>query len=121
MRRLLALVLLLVTAASALESVRGELRDGAVHHESAATAAFHALDAQGDHGHEDGSLPGSHRHSRGHEHGTNSDHCTHQHGPAMLTAAEEPLFTCLTREPTVAVAAFFPDRTPVRLFHPPRA
>lgn len=114
-------MLLLLTAGSALESALGELRDGAVHHESSAAAAFHALDAQGDHGHEDGSLPGDHRHSRGHEHGTGSDHCTHQHGHAMPAAGPEPLFTLATREPASAAAAFSPDRTPVRLFHPPRA
>ena len=121
MRRLLTLLLLLLTAASALESVLGELRDGTVHHESSATAAFHALDAQGDHGHEDGSLPADHRHSRGHEHGTGSDHCTHQHGTAMLVTPFEPLFSSFGQEIPPAGRSRGPHGTPTPLFHPPRA
>ncbi|MEW5926043.1 MAG: hypothetical protein AB1941_01015 [Gemmatimonadota bacterium] len=121
MRRLLALLLLLLTAGSALESVLGELRDGEVHHESGALAALHGVDARGDHGHEDGSLPGNHRHSRGHEHGTNSDHCTHQHGTAMLVTPFEPLFSGLVQEIPPASRSRGPHGTPTPLFHPPRA
>lgn len=121
MRRLLALVLLLLGAASSLESVVGELRDGAVHHESAATAAFHAPEARGDHGHEDGSLPGNHRHSQGHEHGTGSDHCTHQHGTALLVERFDPLFFVTVQTAHAAGRARAPDGMPTPLFHPPRA
>lgn len=75
-RRLVAFFMLLAVTFSYGETVTGMLRDGAVHHEeSAATAALHAIAAQGEHGHEDGSS-----HGPGHEHGTPADHCTHQHG-----------------------------------------
>ena len=76
LRRALAIALLILTPASATEAVVGVLRDGAVHHESAATAAAHRdAGPQGDHGRED-SAPS-------HQHGTPADHCTHAHGTAL--------------------------------------
>lgn len=79
LRALLALVALLAGGSFDAEQVVGEMRDGAVHHESVEAAAAHAQDSTGDHGHED---QGSDHedHGPGHSHGTTSDHCTHQHG-----------------------------------------
>lgn len=78
-RAILALVALFASGGFDTEQVVGEMRDGAIHHESVAEAAAHAERTTGDHGHED---PGSERdeHGPGHSHGTTSDHCTHQHG-----------------------------------------
>lgn len=77
MRRLRALIMLLLIANSFLEAVVGVVRDGAVHHESAALAAAHAQHFAGDHSHED-SVPTGERYREGsHEHGTASDYCTH--------------------------------------------
>lgn len=78
LHRLAALLMLLTVTFSYGETVIGVLRDGTVHHESTAAAATHALFAQGEHGHEDGSSHGS-----DHEHGTPADHCTHHHGTVL--------------------------------------
>lgn len=83
MRRLIALLLLIVGTAFNMEAVTGLLRDGAVHHEDPAAAAVHADAAAGEHGHEDASGPSGNQ-SEDHEHGTSSDHCTHQHGIALV-------------------------------------
>jgi hypothetical protein len=80
-RRLIALALLLGYGASAAEAAVGVVRDGAVHHESAAAAAVHQESHHGDHGHED---PGTDaEHGSEHQHGTSGDHCTHAHGTSL--------------------------------------
>lgn len=85
LRRWIALLMLLLVAASSVESVIGVLRDGEVHHEAAGAAAAHAPAAvDGEHGHEDDALPGDHQHGPGHQHGTPADHCTHQHATPLL-------------------------------------
>ncbi|MQA91855.1 MAG: hypothetical protein GEU90_16805 [Gemmatimonas sp.] len=84
LRRLAAVLMLLTIAFSQMETVMGVLRDGKVHHDSAATAALHALNGQGEHGHEDGAP-----HGPKHEHGTPADHCTHQHGAQVNQRAPE--------------------------------
>jgi hypothetical protein len=93
MRRAIALTLLALMALTSVESAEGLVRDGEVHHESSATAAAHASDLSGEHGHEDvepssqpeeeGSAP---QHGPDHQHGTGADHCTHAHGPAISIA-----------------------------------
>ena len=114
--------MLLLLTASNVETVLGVLRDGEVHHESSATAAAHAMQGQGEHGHEDGRPQGpEHEHGPQHEHGTPADHCTHQHGNLTTTQA-----------PTLAILAFtipqvFPepslwlDRFSEPSFRPPQA
>ncbi len=83
-RRSIALALLLGYSASSAEAAIGVLRDGAVHHESAAAAVIHQETHQGDHGHED---PGAGaEHGSDHRHGTSSDHCTHVHGLGLPSA-----------------------------------
>jgi hypothetical protein len=83
----LALVALLgLASGSMLEPTVGVLRDGAVHHETAATAAAHGWVASGEHGHEDGARsPSQHQHGSRHQHGTAADHCTHAHGTAVAS------------------------------------
>ena len=77
-RRLIALLMLVTVAGSSVESVVGQLRDGAIHHESISDAAAHASVSHGEHGHEDESS-----HGPDHQHGTPTDHCTHQHGTPL--------------------------------------
>src|SRR5690606_29270301 len=84
LRRLFALFMLVMVTAAQAETVVGQLRDGAVHHESMAIAAVHAANHHGEHGHEDSVDQGA-----DHEHGTPSDHCTHQHG--SLFTSERPV------------------------------
>ena len=119
-RRLVAFLMLLAVFGSSVESLLGALRDGQVHHETAATAAAHALKAQGDHGHEDaGSLP-DHPDGGRHEHGTSADHCTHQHGTALpaVFAFSLPVGTLSDPLPEPPVHT---GRLARALFHPPRA
>ena len=120
--RLMALVMLLTLAFSNVETVLGVLRDGEVHHESSASAAAHALQAQGEHGHEDGRTQGTeHEHGPQHEHGTTADHCTHQHG--NLTTSRAPALALLAF--TIPDLFFEPslwlDRFSEPSFRPPQA
>lgn len=94
MRRLIALILLVFSTATSLEAVVGPVRDGEVHHETAARATQHATRTTGEHGHEHGHDDGmsaqaedpdgsGEEHGPKHQHGTGADHCTHAHGPAL--------------------------------------
>lgn len=116
LHRLAALLMLLTITFSSAETVVGLLRDGAVHHESSAEAATHALMAQGEHGHEDGA-----QHGPNHEHGTPADHCTHQHGPVF--SPRSPVFVVLSH--TVPVVFLEPslwlDHLDEPSFRPPQA
>lgn len=121
MRRLIALALLLFTTASSLEAVVGVVRDGAVHHEDAATAAAHAEMSAGEHGHEDASSASDdHEHGERHQHGTSGDHCTHMHGVALIPVFAFALFGSLSTASTVD-AEFHNQRVAPTLTHPPRA
>jgi hypothetical protein len=94
LHRCAALLMLLTLTFSNAETVFGVLRDGTVHHESAASAAVHSSLRHGEHGHEDAGQGNSEQeHGPKHEHGTSADHCTHQHG--NLTAAGPLRFTIL--------------------------
>jgi len=120
-RRALALLMLVLTFGSGVESVVGLLRDGEVHHESGASAVAHAAQSSGgDHGHEDAAPSGAHRHGRGHEHGTTNDHCTHTHSVALAPVFAFSLpareFVLTYAEPVVHTGT-----GPRPLFHPPRA
>lgn len=85
-RCLTLLVLLTLAVGSNVEPLVGQLRDGTVHHESAAAAAAHRSAAPSEHGHEDGSgTSPQHQHGSQHQHGTSADHCTHAHGLALPT------------------------------------
>ena len=118
-RRWFALFLMFALTVSFAEPVLGELRDGEVHHESGAAAAFHALEADGEHGHEDAGSP-AHEHGGEHQHGTGADHCTHQHGTATPTTVAFAILPTTT----IRHAAHPQVRlrwSPSRLFQPPRA
>lgn len=123
MRRPLSILILLVFYASLFEVGVGLARDGAVHHESTATAVSHATQAQGqgEHGHETGEDSPDSEHGPDHQHGTSSDHCTHAHGSALTAATTwAPAAVELASLP----ATSFPtpsDRPSVPLWHPPRA
>ena len=120
MRRLIALTLLILTSASSMEAVVGVVRDGEVHHENAAVAAAHAEASSGDHGHEDATRSGEHRHGEDHEHGTSTDHCTHVHSVALLTSSPPPLAVELTE--IFFTERAFPRETVSEGFaQPPRA
>lgn len=81
LRPYIALALLVGYLASSAEAVLGVVRDGTVHHESAAAAAVHQGASHGEHGHED---PGAGaEHGSEHQHGTSGDHCTHAHGVSL--------------------------------------
>lgn len=85
-KRIIAVIVLLMSAGSYFEPVLGMLRDGAVHHESPGAALAHSGAGPGEHGHEDagnGSL--QHQHDGQHQHGTQADHCAHVHGVGMTT------------------------------------
>jgi len=117
-RSLLGLLLLLGYGLSSAEVVLGELRDGEVHHESAAAALDHTQSSQGEHGHED---PGSNpQHGSEHEHGTSGDHCTHTHSAGLLTHLDFTLVagTVSTLESATLIRS---DTSVGSLFHPPRA
>ena len=114
--------MLLTLTFSNVETVLGVLRDGEVHHESAAAAATHALQTQGEHGHEDGRPAGpEHEHGPQHEHGTAADHCTHQHG--NLTAPQAPALQVLAVSiPQPFLEPFlWLDRFSEPSFRPPQA
>lgn len=116
LHRLAAVLMLFTIAFSQTETVMGLLRDGGVHHESAAAAAVHSEYGQGEHGHEDGAP-----HGPEHEHGTPADHCTHQHG--NLFTPKSPVLAILSY--TIPQVFLEPplwfDRFSEPAFHPPRA
>ena len=124
MRRSLPILILLVFYASLFEVGVGLARDGAVHHESTAVAVSHTTqgpDQQGEHDHESEGDSSDPEHGPDHQHGTSADHCTHAHGSALTAATasapapvELPGFTPVVF-PTPS------DRSPVPLWHPPRA
>lgn len=93
LRRCVAVALLLGYSASSAEAVVGVVRDGAVHHESAATAAVHNETERGDHGHEDPAAAES-EHGRDHQHGTAGDHCTHTHGTSLPSGYDFEVPAC---------------------------
>ena len=104
LHRLAALLMLLTLTFSNVETVLGVLRDGEVHHENSGAAAAHAMQSQGEHGHEDGKSQGpEHDHGPQHEHGTPADHCTHQHG--NLTTALPPTLAILA----FTISQVFPE------------
>lgn len=87
MKKLVSFALLFTLFWANAESQFGVLRDGAVHHEDAVTAAVHheALQFNGDHGHELASSPADSDGTPDHSHGSSTDHCTHQHDTGVLT------------------------------------
>jgi hypothetical protein len=113
LRRAIAVVLLVMTSASGAESVFGVLRDGEMHHVSAAAAVTHRnADPQSGQGQED-SQPT-------HQHGTPADHCTHAHGVAIINPAFH--FSAGTSISTQHLAdpAIHTGRSSLDEFHPPR-
>ena len=121
LRPLMALALLASFATSSLEAVAGLVRDGEVHHESTATAAVHAVESTGEHGHEGAQEGFGEEHGPDHEHGTGSDHCTHAHGNALAPTPAAPAWA----GPGVVIPTP-PSRVPPGpdfrpLLHPPRA
>lgn len=112
--------MLALTVGSTVESVAGVLRDGEVHHESAATAAAHAGRSAGEHGHEDAGSAGDHEHGPEHQHGTANDHCTHTHGmaPPASFAFDLPV-TLIVLSYSEPVTHTGTESHP--LFHPPKA
>ena len=120
-RRVVAGTLLLITAAYSYESVYGAVHDGAVHHESEASAAIHQTHGpNGEHGHEDGAPPAQHHHGPHHQHGTASDHCTHIHGLGVTSSFELSFVCTFTTQhetsPILRTAISFTDE-----FRPPKA
>lgn len=86
LRRLLSVLALSgFLLAGVFEPAFGLLRDGQVHHETAASASTHTSTA-GEHGHEDGGTQPGHPHGPSHQHGTSSDHCTHGHSVGLPSA-----------------------------------
>lgn len=88
MQQIVSFALLCTLFWANAESQFGVLRDGAVHHENAATAVVHheALHLNGDHGHERVSPPADSNGTQGHSHGSSTDHCTHHHDTGVLTS-----------------------------------
>ena len=119
-RRAFALVLLAAIMGFTVEPVVGVVRDGDVHHETAAEAAAHSGLASADHAHEQTDSRSSEHTDGSHEHGSSADHCSHAHGPALLGAFAFEIAT------TQKLFSFDePVRirmsTPTALTHPPRA
>jgi hypothetical protein len=85
-RRLIALILFVASTAATAEAVVGVVRDRAVHHQHAVTAAAHATSGQTD-------VPPSpdERPENRHDHDTGSDHCTHVHGVALIPSPSLPV------------------------------
>ena len=114
LRRLVGIALLILAPASAVEPVYGVVRDGDLHHESAAAAATHrGAGSQDGHGHED-SLPT-------HQHGTPADHCTHVHGIPCLGAAVPLSFGAAVWVPHRPAVVIHRSEASLAAFHPPRA
>jgi len=120
-RPLIAFALLLGYGITSIEVVLGEVRDGEVHHESAATALDHTQSAstQGEHGHEDEGQNAEH--GPEHEHGTSADHCTHSHSASLPGDQLVLSFIACTQTLPAPLATTRSDDTPGSLFHPPRA
>lgn len=118
LKRFVAFVLLLTAGSVPFETVAGELRDGAVHHESLAAATSHSGFANGDHGHED---EGHSEPSSDHEHGSNSDHCTHPHGTSLPAAIAEVFLGTLAPIPPTQYTFSPRGWTPPAFVVPPRA
>lgn len=121
-RRAIGSLIAVVTLGSSVESAASLVRDGAMHHETAAAAAAH-LDAgtRGHHGHEDGgpqSRP--HSHNSQHQHGTTADHCTHMHGVGLVAPVQwsvaGPVVQLLTEQ-----SSSHSHRLPLPDVPPPRA
>lgn len=127
MRRFIALILLIFSTATPLEAVAGMVRDGEVHHETAAQATQHAARTTGEHGHEhdlashgqddDGA---DEDHGPNHKHGTGADHCTHAHNPALSVGGGNLTVAAIsTRLPLLDVPVPSEHIVPP-LHHPPR-
>lgn len=114
-RSLVALVLLVGYGMTTAESVLGDLRDGAVHHESTAEAIEHTENARGEHGHEDVG-----EHGPEHQHGTSVDHCTHTHSVSLPTQHEFG-FVALQSVSSEFSETLRGDTAVRSLFHPPKA
>lgn len=113
-RRFIGIAVLILAPASAAEPVFGLLRDGVVHHESAAAAATHRdASPQSSHGHED-SVPT-------HQHGTSADHCTHVHGVAFMGTAVPLSFGAPLSPQYQRNVVLHHGRSSLDSFHPPRA
>lgn len=118
-RTIIATLLLFGYAATSVEVVVGQLRDGEVHHESVVAAADHQAKALGgEHGHEEPVSDAEH--GPDHQHGTSGDHCTHTHS-VSLPAESAPLLLVhtLRTEPPQAAPVRGGVYT-VRPFHPPK-
>ncbi len=114
LRGLVSFILLITLPGYYLEPEMGEVRDGAVHHESTSEAMSHSVSHSGEHGHEAfGKAPGT-DFGPGHQHGTGADHCTHVHGPAMAGAA-----TAYASYVRTMQALFEPIPTPTDHINPP--
>ena len=113
-RRFVGIALLILAPAFAVEPVYGVVRDGAVHHESAATAATHRdAGPQDRHGHED-PVPT-------HQHGTPADHCTHAHGVACMETPAALSFGSVLSRFHRRDAVVHQGGPALDAFHPPRA
>lgn len=131
LRRVTALIVMLVTVGGTLEVGVGLAREGKVHHESTARAVTHATAASGpsvNHGHEDGTVQlhvdgtaESHEDHSQHEHGTCLDHCTHVHGLAVPGHRLPTFVTPVVHLRIVADAKLPPQPDRSELFQPPRA
>ena len=121
LRRLVAVLSVVLMVGSLSEPALGWLRDGPVHHESTATAVAHGTQFLGDHGHEDRG-PSTNTHDREHLHGTGADHCTHQHGlgPVSMSPSGVHIGAEAARLRS-AHQMMFLSQYPLDLFHPPRA
>lgn len=115
-----ALLLLLLTVGSYVESVVGPLRERIVHHESAETVRAHTLATSGaEHAHEDGSAPAEHQRGPAHQHGTALDHCTHQHTAVIPSPFAWPLAS-IAATATISEPLHYTSRRISAQFHPPR-
>lgn len=113
-RRFIGIAVLILAPASTAEPVFGLLRDGVVHHESAAAAAAHRdAGPQSSHGHED-SVPT-------HQHGTAADHCTHVHGVAFIGTTAPLSFGAPLSPQYQGDPLFHRGTSWLDAFHPPRA
>ncbi|MDZ7779589.1 MAG: hypothetical protein U5R14_06570 [Gemmatimonadota bacterium] len=124
MRRLLVVIMLVVFHTSVLEVGVGLARDGAVHHETTATAVSHTTHGQdqpGEHGHETGEPDGTEDQGPDHRHGTSTDHCTHVHGPGLPPAALAALGVIEVGSSVHTAVSTPSNYVPVLFTHPPRA
>ena len=121
-RSIVALALLMGYGIASAEVIFGEVRDGAVHHESAAEALNHAVhDAMdtGEHGHEDA---GEHpEHGPDHQHGTSADHCTHAHSVGLPGHPTDFSLVILAVSFETVPAVECRAAAARTVFHPPKA